>query len=126
MIAMASRRQLPVVRRDSGQLPIIHLDDAVSATVAALRAAAAGTTYAIVDDRAVSLTEMADALAEYTGSPTPLRVPAWLPTLLTPYVARVTSIRMPVSNARARTDLGWRPRYSTLRDGLAQMFRHAA
>ena len=40
--------------------------------------------------------------------------------------AHMTSIRMPLSNAKATAELGWRPRYSTIRDGLAQMFQHAA
>jgi nucleoside-diphosphate-sugar epimerase len=126
MIDMVRKRRLPVVRGDAGQLPLIHIDDAVSATVRALDKAPAGSTYDIVDDRAVSLTEIAEALAEYTGSPRPLRVPAWLPRLFAPYLARMTSMRMPLSNAAAKADLGWRPKYSTLRDGLAEMFRHAA
>jgi len=126
MIDRVRKRRLPVVRGDAGQLPFIHIDDAVSATVCALDKAPAGSTYDIVDDRAVSLTEIADALAEYTGSARPLRVPAWLPRLVAPYLARMTSIRMPLSNARAKADLGWRPKYSTVRDGLADMFRHAA
>jgi hypothetical protein len=41
-------------------------------------------------------------------------------------MARMTSIRMPLSNAKAKVELGWRPKYSTVRDGLAHMFRHAA
>jgi len=126
MINMVRKRRLPVVRNDTGQLPVIHIDDAVSATVRALELAPAGATYDIVDDRAVSFTEIADALAEYTGSPKPLRVPGWLPRLVAPYMARVTSTRMPLSNARAKAELGWQPKYPTLRDGLAQMFRHAA
>jgi nucleoside-diphosphate-sugar epimerase len=126
MIAMVRKRRLPVVRGDAGQLPFIHVDDAVSATVCALDKAPAGSTYDIVDDRAVSLTEIVDALAEYTGSPRPLRVPAWLPRLVAPYLARMTSIRMPLSNERAKVELGWRPKYSTVRDGVADMFRHAA
>jgi 2-alkyl-3-oxoalkanoate reductase len=126
MIEMVRKRRLPVVRHDAGQLPLIHLDDAVSATVRALELAPAGAVYDIVDDRAVSLTEVADALAEYTGSPKPLRVPAWLPRLVSPYMARVTSVRMPLSNARAKTELGWQPKYPTMRDGVARMFRRAA
>ena len=88
--------------------------------------APAGSTYDIVDDRAVSLTEIVEAIAEYTGSAAPLRVPAWLPRLVAPYMARMTSIRMPLSNAKAKAELGWRPKYPTMRDGLAQMFRQAA
>jgi nucleoside-diphosphate-sugar epimerase len=74
----------------------------------------------------VSLTEIVEAIAEYTGSAAPLRVPAWLPRLVAPYMARMTSIRMPLSNTRAKAELGWQPKYSTMRDGLSQMFRHAA
>jgi nucleoside-diphosphate-sugar epimerase len=126
MIDMVRKRRLPVIRGDAGQLPLIHVDDAVSATVRALDSAPAGGTYDIVDDRAVSLTEIVEAIAEYTGSAAPLRVPAWLPRLIAPYMARMTSMRMPLSNAKAKAELGWRPTYSTMRDGLAQMFRHAA
>jgi nucleoside-diphosphate-sugar epimerase len=126
MIEMVRKHRLPVIRGDAGQLPLIHVADAVSATVRALDSAPAGGTYDIVDDRAVSLTEIVEAIAEYTGSAAPLRVPAWLPRLIAPYMARMTSMRMPLSNAKAKAELGWRPTYSTMRDGLAQMFRHAA
>jgi len=126
MIEMVRRRRLPVVRGDSGQLPLIQLEDAVSATVLALDAAPPGSTYDVVDDHAASLTEIVDAIAEYTGSPKPLKVPAWLPRLIAPYTARMTAIRMPLSNAKAKAELGWQLKYPTLRDGLAQMLRHAA
>jgi len=105
MINMVRKRRLPVVHGDEGQLPVIHIDDAVSATVYALDRAPAGGTYDIVDDRAVSMTEIVEALAEYTGSAAPFKVPAWLPRLLAPYMARMLSIRMPLSNAKAKADL---------------------
>ena len=126
MINMVRKRRLPVVRGDAGQLPLIHIDDAVSATIDALDRAPAGSAYDIVDDQAVSMTQLVHALAEYTGSPAPFKVPAWLPRLVAPYLAQVTSVRMPLSNARAKAELAWRPRYPTMRDGLAEMFHHAA
>jgi nucleoside-diphosphate-sugar epimerase len=126
LIDMVRKRRLPTVRGDTGQLPFIHVEDAVSATILALDRAPAGATYDIVDDRAVSLSEIAQALAEYTGSASPFRVPAWLPRLVSPYMARLLSLRLPLSNAGAKTGLGWRPKYSTVRDGLAEMFRRAA
>lgn len=126
MIGLVRAHRLPVVRHDSGQLPLIHVDDAVGATIRALDAAPAGATYDIVDDRAVSFAEMVETLADYTGSPRPLRVPAWLLRLVAPYMAQMTSMRMPLSNARAKAELGWRPAYPTLRDGLAATVRQAA
>ena len=126
MIEMVRKRRLPIVRGDTGQLPLIHVVDAVSATLLALDGAPVGGVYDIVDDRAVSMTEIVETIAEYTGSPAPLRVPGWLPRLIAPYMARMTSVRMPLSNATAKADLGWRPKYPTVRDGLADMFRQAA
>ena len=126
MIEMIRRGRLPVVRGDASQLPIIHVDDAVNATVRALTAGRPGEAYDVVDDRAVSLTEIVRSIANDTGSPAPFTVPAWLPRLISPYLARVTAVRLPLSNARARTELGWQPVYATLQDGLADMFRKAA
>ena len=126
MIELIRKRRLPVVRGDIGQLPVIHIEDAVSATIRALDQARTGAVYDIVDDRAVSMTEIVETMAEFTGSAPPLKVPAWLPRLVAPYLSRVASIRLPLSNQAAKAELGWRPKYPTMRDGLAEMFPHAA
>jgi nucleoside-diphosphate-sugar epimerase len=126
MIDMVRKRRLPIVRGDAGQLPLIHVDDAVSATVLALDRAPAGSTYEIVDDQAVSMSEIVKAIGEYTSAPAPFKVPSWLLRLVAPYMARITSMQMPLSNEKAKAELGWQPRYPTLRDGLGQMFSRAA
>ncbi len=126
LVDMVRRRRLPVVRKDTGQLPLIHIDDAVNATVLALERATAGATYDIVDDYPASMTEIVTTLAKYAGSSAPFRVPAWLPRLVAPYVARMTAMRMPLSNAKAKAELGWEPKYPTIQQGLAEMFRRAA
>jgi nucleoside-diphosphate-sugar epimerase len=125
MIEMIRKHRLPVVRGDAGLLPVIQIDDAVAATVRALMVARAGATYDIVDDRAVSLTEIVETIARYTGSAPPRRVPGWLVRLAAPYMARITSIRLPLSNEQAKADLGWRPAFPTLREGLAGLARAA-
>ena len=126
MITLARRRLLPTVRGDRGLLPAIHLDDAAGATIAALERGTAGSIYDIVDDEPVSMSDMVRAIAESVGAPRPFAVPAWLPRLLSPYMARMLTIRLPLSNARARVELGWRPSYPTIRDGLSATIRHAA
>jgi nucleoside-diphosphate-sugar epimerase len=126
MIEMIRKRRLPMIRGDVGQLPWIHVDDAVSATLAALDRAPAGSAYDIVDDRAVSMSEIVKALAEYSGAPAPLKVPAWLPRLIAPYMTRLMTAQMPLSNAKAKAELGWAPKYSTIHEGLAEMFSDAA
>ena len=125
MIAMARRRRLPTIRGDRGLLPCIHVDDAAAATVLALERAPAGAVYDIVDDEAVSMSDIARTIAAETGAPKPFSVPLWIPKLIMPYMARVISVRLPLSNAKARAELGWRPKYRTMREGLTQMLGHA-
>jgi nucleoside-diphosphate-sugar epimerase len=126
MIAMAKRRLLPTIRGDRGLLSNIHVDDAASATVAALERAPAGSLYDIVDDRPVSFSEIVESLAAAAGAPRPFAVPAWLPRLVMPYMARMVAMRLPLSNEKACAELGWRPAYPTIREGLAQTLRRAA
>jgi len=42
-----------------------------------------------------------------------------------PYMARVVAMRLPLSNAKARAELAWKPAYPTMREGLAQTLRRA-
>jgi len=126
LVQLMRKRRLPIVHGDRGQLPLIHIDDAVSATVLALDGAPPASTYEIVDDHPASMTEIVTTVAKCAGSAPPRRVPAWLPRLVAPYLARMMAIRMPLSNARAKAELGWEPKYPTVQQGLAQMFRHAA
>jgi len=41
-------------------------------------------------------------------------------------MVRLVSMRMPLSNAKAKAELGWQPKYSTLHDGLAAVLRRTA
>jgi len=126
MIAMAKRRMLPAIRGDRSLLPCIHVDDAASATVAALEKAPAGGTFDIVDDEPVSFSEIVRAVAAAAGAPAPIAVPLWLPRLVAPYMARMISLRLPLSNAAARAAFGWRPAFRTIHEGLRLTLRRAA
>jgi nucleoside-diphosphate-sugar epimerase len=126
MIALARRRMLPAFRGDQGLLPPIHLEDAASATIAALEHGTPGSVYDIVDDHPVSMSELARTIAETVGARKPFAIPLWVPKLLAPYMAQVLSVRLPLSNAKARAELGWRPMYPTIREGYSDALRHAA
>jgi nucleoside-diphosphate-sugar epimerase len=126
MMAMARRRMLPAIRGDRSLLPCIHVDDAASATVAALERARPGGTYDIVDDEPVSFSEIVRAVASAAGAPRPIAVPSWLPRLVAPFFAKIISLRLALSNQKALADMGWRPSYPNIRAGLAQIRAHAA
>jgi len=126
MMAMARRRMLPAIRGDRSLLPCIHVDDAASATVAALERAHPGGIYDIVDDEPVSFSEIVRAVAGAAGAPRPIAVPSWLPRLMAPFFAKIISLRLALSNQKALADMGWRPSYPNIRAGLAQVRAHAA
>jgi nucleoside-diphosphate-sugar epimerase len=125
MLHMIRQRRLPIVRDDSGRLPLIHIDDAVSATVRAAERASAGAVFDIVDDRPVSLAEIVVQVSKCAGAAPPFRVPAWVPRLVSPYMSRLMSVRMPLSNVKAKLELEWCLAFPRLEDGLADMFRRA-
>jgi nucleoside-diphosphate-sugar epimerase len=79
-----------------------------------------------VDDHAASMTEMVTTLADEAGASRPIAVPSWLPKLIAPYLAGITSMRLGLSNAKARAELGWHPAYPTYREGLREVLHHAA
>lgn len=126
MIALVRRRRLPTVRDDRGLLPYIHLDDAVSATVAALARGSSGRAYDVVDDHPSSFSAMVAEMAQIVGAPRPFAVPAWLPRLMSPFMARMIMTELPLSNEQARRDLGWAPRFPSYREGLRQAIERAA
>jgi 2-alkyl-3-oxoalkanoate reductase len=120
LIALVRKRRLPRIRDDRGQLPYIHLEDAVAATVAALDRGVSGGVYDIVDERPASFGEIVMETATLVGAPPPFAVPAWLLRLTMPYVARLFGRQLVLSNDKARRDLGWAPMYPSYREGLRQ------
>jgi 2-alkyl-3-oxoalkanoate reductase len=120
MVEIVRRRRLPVVGDGGGVWSWIHVDDAAGATVAALERGAPGI-YNVVDDEPAPVREWAPALAAAVGAKPPRRVPVWLGRLAAGEVGvrMMTEIRG-VSNAKARAELDWVPRWRSWREG----FRH--
>jgi nucleoside-diphosphate-sugar epimerase len=126
LLARARRGRLFTIRNDPGLLPFIHIDDAVNATVMALDHGQPGGTYDIVDDRPMSFSDAAATAAHLVGRGTPRALPMWVPRLLMPYQARLLTLRVPLSNAAARNELGWRPQYPSVVEGLSKAVADAA
>jgi nucleoside-diphosphate-sugar epimerase len=113
-------RRFPIVGDGAGVWSFIHLHDAAAATRAALIQARPGEIYNIVDDEPVAVSEWLPAMAELLGGGRPRHVPAWVGRLAVGAVgvSMMTRIRG-ASNAKARRELAWTPRYPTFRKGLA-------
>ena len=118
LIEAVRKRQFPIVGGGTGHTSWLHLDDAASATVLAVEQRARGV-FNIVDDDPAPLGEWLPYLASVAGAKPPMRAPKWLAQLLAGdvAVAMMTEGRA-FSNAKARRELGWEPRYPSWREGF--------
>ncbi|SEE64717.1 NAD(P)-dependent oxidoreductase [Streptomyces sp. Ag109_O5-10] len=117
-VELVRKRQYPLVGRATGYSSWIHLDDAASATVLAVERKARGV-FNIVDDEPAPAAEWLPYLAECAGAKRPLRVPVWLARLLAGEQAVVVMTQgRGFSNAKAKRELGWEPRYPSWRQGF--------
>ena len=118
MLDVLRKRQMPVVGGGTGIWSFIEITDAAAATLAAVEQGAPGI-YNIVDDDPAPVAEWLPYLAKLAGAKPPLHVPAWLGGLLAGefVVAQMTTVRGS-SNAKARKELSWQPRYPSWREGF--------
>lgn len=115
------KRKFPIVGRGDGVSSFIAVEDAAAATVAAIEGDAAGI-FNVVDDEPARQREWLPVFAEAIGAPRPRRVPVW--------VARLAAGKLTVgvvtggrgaSNAKAKRELGWEPRWPSWREGFREL-----
>jgi nucleoside-diphosphate-sugar epimerase len=118
VLDMVARRRLPLVGGGTAVWSFVHIDDAVTATVAAVERGSPGR-YNITDDEPARVADWLPYLAGVMGAKRPVRVPAWLvrPVLGEHGVSMMTATRGS-SNAKAKRELGWSPAYPSWRQGF--------
>jgi nucleoside-diphosphate-sugar epimerase len=111
------KRKVPLVGKGTGIWSFLHLHDAATAAVAALKAKSG--IYNIVDDDPAPVSEWIPYLAQCVGAKPPIRVPNWLARLLIGEhaIMLMNEIRG-VSNAKAKRELNWTPKWSSWRQGF--------
>jgi nucleoside-diphosphate-sugar epimerase len=115
--SLVMKRRMPIVGGGGGRQPFIHMDDAVSATVAALNRGAG--VYNVVDDDPARAREWIPGLASALGAGPPRRMPAWVVRLAAgPDAVRALTVQRGASNARIKAELGWEPSYPDWRAGF--------
>src|ERR687893_1245739 len=112
------KRRYPMIGRGEGTYSFIHVDDAASATVAALERARPGV-YNVVDDDPATAAEWMLVYAEVLGAKRPPRVPAFVARLIAGDALVRWSLGLRgASNERIKRELGWHPRYESWRRGF--------
>ncbi len=117
------RRRLPIVGEGTGTFSFIHVDDAASATVAALERGAPGA-YNVVDDEPAPLREWVPAYAAALGAKPPRRVPVWLARLVAGKDVAASAVGLRgAANAKAKRELGWQLAHPSWRQGFGESLR---
>lgn len=105
------------VRKPGQVFNRVHVEDAAAGIVASLHAPSPGRAYNLADDDPSSMEDVLLAAAERMGIPPPPETSLDDPSVSEAMRGFYLDSKR-VSNARAKAELGWRPRYPTWREGL--------
>jgi nucleoside-diphosphate-sugar epimerase len=112
------KRRYPIIGNGEGTYSFIHVDDAASATVAALGRTRSGV-YNVVDDEPATAAEWMPVYAEALGAKRPPQVPAFVARLIAGRALVEWSLSLRgASNEKIKEELGWRPQYESWRRGF--------
>ncbi|NAZ37723.1 SDR family oxidoreductase [Rubellimicrobium sp. CFH 75288] len=95
----------------------IHRDDIAAALRLSIARPRPGAVYNLCDDEPAPPGDVIGEAARLLGLPPPPEV-AWEEAALSPMGRSFYAESKRVSNARAKAELGWQPRYPTYREGL--------
>jgi 2-alkyl-3-oxoalkanoate reductase len=120
MSSAIRKRRFPVIGSGGGVLSFVHIEDAATATVAAVEHGTRGI-YQVVDDEPAPVREWLPVLASALQAKPPRHFPRWLARLIAGEAATVMMTQgRGASNAKAKRELGWEPRYPSWRQGFAE------
>jgi nucleoside-diphosphate-sugar epimerase len=112
------QRRMPVVGKGTGYWSFIHIDDAASATLAAVEGDTPGL-YNIVDDEPAPVSQWLPYLAQAIGAKPPWHVPAWLARFaIGPHGVAMMTAGRGASNQKAKSLLPWTLIWPTWRNGF--------
>jgi nucleoside-diphosphate-sugar epimerase len=112
------KRHVAIVGDGAGVFSFVHVDDAAAAAVVAAERGASGV-YNVVDDEPAPLHEWLPVYAQAFGAKPPRRLPVWFAQMFAgKSAAAMATVLAGATNARAKRDLGWEPRWATWRDGF--------
>ena len=98
---------------------VVHVDDLASALIRALDVGVAGSIYHVVDDQPITYGDFMGLTAAALGVGKPRRIPAQVARAVAGSNAVDAVLRSArSSNAKAKAELGWLPRFATAREGV--------
>jgi 2-alkyl-3-oxoalkanoate reductase len=125
LVKPVRKRRTPLVGDGQGVMSFVHLDDAATAAVAALEHEGPGI-YNIVDDDPAPMRDWVPELARLIGAKPPRHFPSAVARLIAGAGLTMITESRGSSNARAKLELGWTPKYASWREGFAVAYGNGA
>jgi 2-alkyl-3-oxoalkanoate reductase len=117
--------KFPIIGGGTGIWSFCEITDGAAATAAAVTRGAPGV-YNIVDDEPAPAAEWVPFLARCLGAEAPREVPAALGRELAgEFLTAQMTVARGSSNAKAKRELGWAPRYASWREGFGEWAKSA-
>lgn len=114
-----------IVRKPGQVFNRIHVEDAVAGLFASMARPRPGAAYTLCDDEPAPADVVMEGAARRLGLPRPPEVDLDDPSV-SDGMRRFYLDSKRLSNARAKAELGWRPRYPSWREGLESMLDDGA
>jgi nucleoside-diphosphate-sugar epimerase len=111
--------RLAVIGSGDNWWDVVRVEDVALAFADAAERAPAGAVYHVADDEPLRYYDFVALTAKALGVGPPRRIPVWLARAVAggdPVRAVIRSAR--TRNARIKSELGWRPRYPSAREGV--------
>ncbi|HEY2386781.1 MAG TPA: NAD-dependent epimerase/dehydratase family protein [Candidatus Binatia bacterium] len=120
-VRLARRGLFPVIGTGEQFFSSIHVDDAATASVAALSVSSG--VYNVVDDEPLRYREYVEAVAGAVERAAWLRLPSWTVKVLLGEGAHIALLSRRLSNRRFRAAAAWTPSAAAARQGLPAVVR---
>jgi nucleoside-diphosphate-sugar epimerase len=111
-----------IVRKPGQVFNRVHVEDVVSGLFASMARPRPGAAYILCDDEPAPADVVMEGAARRLGLPMPPEIDLDDPSV-SDAMRRFYRDSKRLSNARAKAELGWRPRYPTWREGLEALIR---
>lgn len=113
-----------IVRKPGQVFNRVHVDDVISGLFASMDRPRPGAAYILCDDEPAPADVVMEGAARRLGLPLPPEIDLDDPSV-SDAMRRFYLDSKRLSNAKAKAELGWRPKYPSWRDGLEAMVRDA-
>jgi nucleoside-diphosphate-sugar epimerase len=116
-VAAVRAREVPIIGKGDNYVSSAHSEDVATALLAGL--SAPGGTYNVADDEPMTAAAEVNSLADVLGVARPPR----LPMTEAPKTLKRLTVSQRVANNAFKETTGWVPRFTSVRDGWADVVR---